>query len=217
MTPTAAKISEDQFDGADDGGKNALARLIGGRQHGVDGFAAFVAQQAADGIRRLALDAFAAQDESCDRDYDHDERTERKDRVISDGSSRLGALMGGPVRGVGLQGAPRCFSWLDGPSYSRLMGQDESDTLAGLKALRQEVVDPPSPVADGPPELRQAYMKLLLEGVTVSHHEVRLEGSPAILEKLAQNGAPMSCAEVLPLPGSGVPYGIRTRVAAVKG
>jgi len=87
------------------------------------------------------------------------------------------------------------------------MGQDESDTLAGLKALRQEVVDPPSPVADGPPELRQAYMKLLLEGVTVSHHEVRLEGSPAILEKLAQNGASMSCAEVLPLPGSGVPYG----------
>lgn len=52
-------------------------------------------------------------------------------------------------------------------------------------------------LAEGPPELRQAYMKLLLEGVTVSNHEVRLEGSPAILEKLAQNGASKSCAEVL--------------------
>jgi site-specific DNA recombinase len=52
-------------------------------------------------------------------------------------------------------------------------------------------------LAEGPPELRQAYMKLLLEGVTVSHHEVRLEGSPAILEKLARNGALKSCAEVL--------------------
>ncbi len=52
-------------------------------------------------------------------------------------------------------------------------------------------------LAEGPPELRQAYMKLLLEGVTVSHDEVRLEGSPAILEKLAQNGAAKSCAEVL--------------------
>ena len=40
-------------------------------------------------------------------------------------------------------------------------------------------------LAEGPPELRQAYMKLLLEGVTVGHHEVRLEGSPAVLEKLA--------------------------------
>jgi site-specific DNA recombinase len=52
-------------------------------------------------------------------------------------------------------------------------------------------------LAEGPPELRQAYMKLLLEGVIVSHHEVRLEGSPAVLEKLAQNGASKSCAEVL--------------------
>ena len=52
-------------------------------------------------------------------------------------------------------------------------------------------------LAEGPQELGQAYMKLLLEGVTVSHHEVRLEGSPAILEKLAQNGASKSCAEVL--------------------
>ena len=33
-------------------------------------------------------------------------------------------------------------------------------------------------LAEGPQELRQAYMRLLLEGVTVGHHEVRLEGSP---------------------------------------
>lgn len=32
-------------------------------------------------------------------------------------------------------------------------------------------------LAEGPRELRQAYMKLFLEGVTVGHHEVRLEGS----------------------------------------
>lgn len=52
-------------------------------------------------------------------------------------------------------------------------------------------------LAEGPTALRQAYMKLLLEGVTVGHHEVRLEGSSAVLEKLARNGASKSCAEVL--------------------
>ena len=51
-------------------------------------------------------------------------------------------------------------------------------------------------LAEGPPELRQAYMRLLLEGVSVGHHEVRLEGSPAILEKLAQNDALKWCAEI---------------------
>src|SRR5262249_23934492 len=39
--------------------------------------------------------------------------------------------------------------------------------------------------------------KLFLEGVTVGHLEVRLEGSPTILEKLARSGASKSCAEVL--------------------
>jgi hypothetical protein len=46
-------------------------------------------------------------------------------------------------------------------------------------------------------EMRQAYMKLLLEAVTVDHHSVRLEGSPAILEKLAARGPSMSSPEVL--------------------
>jgi DNA invertase Pin-like site-specific DNA recombinase len=52
-------------------------------------------------------------------------------------------------------------------------------------------------LAEGPPHLRQAYMRLLLETVAVGHHDVRLEGSPAILERLARNGASNSCAEVL--------------------
>jgi site-specific DNA recombinase len=52
-------------------------------------------------------------------------------------------------------------------------------------------------LAEGPQELRQAYMRLLLEAVTIDHHSVRLEGSPAVLEKLARNGPSKSCAEVL--------------------
>src|SRR5215813_4983219 len=49
----------------------------------------------------------------------------------------------------------------------------------------------------GPQELRQAYMKLLLESVAVGHQEVKLEGSSAVSERLAWNGASKSCAEVL--------------------
>lgn len=52
-------------------------------------------------------------------------------------------------------------------------------------------------LVDGPPELRQAYMRLLLESVTVDHDSVRLEGSPAILEKLASRGLSKSSPEVL--------------------
>lgn len=49
----------------------------------------------------------------------------------------------------------------------------------------------------GPPQLRQAYMRLILESVTMDHQAVRLEGSPDILEKLALNGPSDACAEVL--------------------
>ena len=42
-----------------------------------------------------------------DRDDDHDQRAEREDRVIGDGGARLGALVGGPVRGGGFQGGPQ--------------------------------------------------------------------------------------------------------------
>jgi site-specific DNA recombinase len=54
-------------------------------------------------------------------------------------------------------------------------------------------------LADGPPELRQAYMRLLLDQVTVDHDTVRLEGSPAILEKLANHRPSKSTTEVLSL------------------
>jgi hypothetical protein len=33
-------------------------------------------------------------------------------------------------------------------------------------------------LAEGPPELRQAYMRLILDSVTIDHHDVRLEGPP---------------------------------------
>jgi hypothetical protein len=52
-------------------------------------------------------------------------------------------------------------------------------------------------LADGPPELHQAYMRLILERVTVDHDVVRLEGSPAILERLANRGPSKSTPEVL--------------------
>ena len=52
-------------------------------------------------------------------------------------------------------------------------------------------------LAEGPPELRQAYMRLILDSVTIDHNDVRIEGPPVILEKLAQTGASKSLPEVL--------------------
>ena len=52
-------------------------------------------------------------------------------------------------------------------------------------------------LAEGPQELRQAYMRLILSTVTVGQHNVRLEGSPAVLEDLARKGASKSLPEVL--------------------
>ena len=52
-------------------------------------------------------------------------------------------------------------------------------------------------LADGPPELRQAYMRLLLDRVTVDHHSVHLEGSQAVLENIANRGLPGSPTAVL--------------------
>jgi hypothetical protein len=49
-------------------------------------------------------------------------------------------------------------------------------------------------LTEGPADLRQAYMTLLLESVTVDH--VRLAGSPAVLENLASRGASKSSPEV---------------------
>jgi len=52
-------------------------------------------------------------------------------------------------------------------------------------------------LAEGPPELRQAYMRLLLVSVTVDRQTVRLEGSPAVVERLAQTGVSDLCPDVL--------------------
>lgn len=52
-------------------------------------------------------------------------------------------------------------------------------------------------LSEGPPDLRQAYMRLLLDRVTIDHHSIRLEGSPVILEKLANRGLSKSTPEVL--------------------
>lgn len=40
-------------------------------------------------------------------------------------------------------------------------------------------------------------MRLILDTVTVDHHEVHLEGPPAVLEKLAQTGEISALPEVL--------------------
>jgi hypothetical protein len=51
--------------------------------------------------------------------------------------------------------------------------------------------------ADGPPELRQAYMKLLLEKAEIDGVETRLTGSNALLAKFAETGGAFSVPEVL--------------------
>ncbi len=67
-------------------------------------------------------------------------------------------------------------------------------SLEKLKSLSGEMR---RRLAEGPPNLRQAYMKLLLDNVTFDHHSVRLEGSPIVLEKLASRGPSNSSPEVL--------------------
>ena len=52
-------------------------------------------------------------------------------------------------------------------------------------------------LADGPAELRQAYMRLLVDHVTVDHHSVPPGRLPAALVKLANRGLPNSSPEVL--------------------
>jgi DNA invertase Pin-like site-specific DNA recombinase len=51
--------------------------------------------------------------------------------------------------------------------------------------------------AEGPPELRQAYMKLLLEKAEVDGVETRLTGSKVLLAKFAETGGAFSVPEVL--------------------
>ncbi len=51
--------------------------------------------------------------------------------------------------------------------------------------------------ADGPPELWQAYMKLLLEKAEIDGVETRLTGSKVLLAKFAETGGAFSVPEVL--------------------
>jgi len=52
-------------------------------------------------------------------------------------------------------------------------------------------------LAEGPPELRQAHTRSILDSVPIDHDDVRLEGPPVVLEKFSQTGAPKSLPEVL--------------------
>ena len=50
---------------------------------------------------------------------------------------------------------------------------------------------------DGPPELRQAYARLLMDEVYVSEEEIRISGSKAVLARAASDGADMPAPAVL--------------------
>jgi site-specific DNA recombinase len=52
-------------------------------------------------------------------------------------------------------------------------------------------------LAEGPPELRQAYMKLFLEKAEIDGAETRLTGSKVLLAKFARTGGVFSVPEVL--------------------
>ena len=77
-------------------------------------------------------------------------------------------------------------------------------TTDKLKALSLAMQTP----CRRPPELRQAYMHLILDSVTIDRHDVRLKAA-VVLGKLSQTGASKSLPEVL-LCRSGVPGRIRT-------
>ena len=62
----------------------------------------------------------------------------------------------------------------------------------------------------GPPELRQPYMRLILDSVTIDHHDARLEEPPVVLEKLLQTGASKSLPE-------GLSFAHEWRAGVVKG
>ena len=70
---------------------------------------------------------------------------------------------------------------------------------------------------DGPPELRQAYARLLLQEVAVTGQEIRISGSKAVLARCASTDVGDAASGVLLLFGNGAPYGNRTRLCNVKG
>ena len=49
----------------------------------------------------------------------------------------------------------------------------------------------------GPPELRQAYARLLMEEVRVTDEEIRISGSKAVLARAASDGVDEAAPKVL--------------------
>ncbi|MDO8977542.1 hypothetical protein [Reyranella sp.] len=58
-------------------------------------------------------------------------------------------------------------------------------------------------LAEGSPELRPAYVRLLLENATVDHNSILLEGSPVILEMLASRGSRPPSSRAAPMLPAG--------------
>ena len=52
-------------------------------------------------------------------------------------------------------------------------------------------------LAEGPPELRQAYMRIFLDKVEVDHGQVRISGSRNILSRAASEGPDISGSTVI--------------------
>jgi hypothetical protein len=77
-----------------------------------------------------------------------------------------------------------------------------------LKALSMEMR---RRLAEGPPELRHAYMKLLLEAVMVDHHTVRPEGSLPYWRNSPAVGLQSRLQKFSLLFGSGVPEAPKER------
>lgn len=76
------------------------------------------------------------------------------------------------------------------------------DPGPGLSALKPErlaklCAEMRKRFADGPPELRQAYMRLFLEKAEIDGAEARLTGSKALLAKFVETGGVFSVPEVL--------------------
>ena len=76
---------------------------------------------------------------------------------------------------------------------------DQGPGLATLSPERLEKLcgEMRKRLADGPPELRQAYMKLFLEKAEIDGAETRLTGSKVLLAKFARTGGVFSVPEVL--------------------
>ncbi|WP_281196611.1 recombinase family protein, partial [Paramagnetospirillum marisnigri] len=78
----------------------------------------------------------------------------------------------------------------------------QDDLLSGVPTITPEKIrllaaQMRERLRTGPPELRQAYMRLLLNSVVVGAEEICLSGSNAVLERLAAQGVSASASEVI--------------------